>query len=170
MSCATWRCAELRLTKEPTSTSKQMYDLTDRLHAMAPKSFALFERVGDFMRSRLEGIFPEPADKEDPFAAPVADQALPEISEGTSHSSNWLASLRPASDATSDAPPAIAKNAVKPVEDLFEEIEQAPTMRAKLELLELQLRGEKAYEDQHREELRRQRELRGTASSNVTSP
>ncbi|PWN23142.1 hypothetical protein BCV69DRAFT_297094 [Microstroma glucosiphilum] len=149
---------------------EDMYDLTDRLHDMAPKSFALFESVGNFMRARLGGIFPEPADKEDPFAAPVGDQSFLESPEGASHSSNWPHILRPATHVPIDVTSATAKNAVKPVEDLFEEIEQAPTMRAKLELVELQLRGEKAFEDQHREELRRQRELRGTASSRDKSP
>lgn len=166
-SSAACRRAHLRLT---THTSKQMYDLTDRLHDMAPKSFALFENVGNFMRARLGGIFPEPADKEDPFAAPVGDQSFLDSPEGASHSSIWPHILLPATHVPIDVTSATAKNAVKPVEDLFEEIEQAPTMRAKLELVELQLRGEKAFEDQHREELRRQRELRGTASSRDKSP
>lgn len=140
---------------------QDVYDLTDRLHAFIPKTFALPEAVGNYLRPRLAGLFPQSdEDRRDPLAPDsVDDPSAQRASASSSSSSSWLASLfsqhhQSQSQSSPTAP------AARDVEDVFTEIEHAPTMKQKLELLDAQLRGEKALEDAQRVELRLQREGR----------
>ena len=140
----------------------QMYDFTDRLHSKVPKSFDTFDRIGQFFRSRLEGLFPIAEEDVDPLATPVPQEFhLQQYgNDDTVAEASWLDSLRGV--VTSPQPPRssgmTANSPPKPVEELLDEIADAPTMRSKLELLEHQLRAEKLVQDEHREALRRRRE------------
>lgn len=124
------------------SHTPQMYDLTDRLHASIPKSFSTIESIGDYLRGKFAGIVPKPPqDQEDPLREPVP--AAP----------SWLSSLfdqrrRPTTTQTQS------------VDELWDDIAQAETIRDKLELLESHLQHEKSLQDRKREELREEREYR----------
>lgn len=110
---------------------RQMYDLTDRLHARIPKTFAVFESLGAYFRDKLDGVIPKPAeDQRDPLKEDV--------------------DAVPAAAVTSSSPP--------PVDDLLEEIAQADGVRRKMELLEVHLQREKTVQDRIRQRAREQRE------------
>lgn len=125
-----------------------MYDLTDRLHAKAPKAFRVAEDIGEYFRTRLGGIFPSSEeDRQDPWAEDERAQ-----SSSSSSRSSWLPFSLNSTSASTPAPQ------LKPVEEAFDEIEKAETMRERMHLLDAQLRAERAAEDQYRQELRLRRQ------------
>ncbi|PWN30120.1 hypothetical protein BDZ90DRAFT_5192 [Jaminaea rosea] len=137
---------------------EDVYDLTDRLHGFIPKTFALPEAVGNYLRPRLAGLFPQTEeDRKDPLASIDQYEAAPadEAAPSKPSSSSWFTGLFSQEQRHHDAQ---HQPQARDPEDVFNDIEQATTMKEKLKLLDAQLRGERAIEDAQREAMRSKRE------------
>ncbi|CAO1612752.1 unnamed protein product [Parajaminaea phylloscopi] len=143
---------------------EDVYDLTDRLHANAPKTFAFAESIGFHFRPRLEGLFPQTEeDRADPWVggeggSSSASQAAVQRGQEGSGSVSILSRLNPFG--SSSAGVAAPVSHTRTAEEAFQDMEQAETMRERLRILDSQLRAEKAEEDAFRRDLRIKREHR----------